>query len=107
MDREEFKSTAVLVVSVDSKEATHAWLPKFNARYPGEIKFSIITDPGHKVIDRYGIFNAATAGQKFELPHPATYVIDRKGIVRWKDIETDYKIRPTNEQILEALSAVK
>lgn len=107
MDQEQLKSTVVLVVSVDSPETTRAWLPKFNARYPGEVRFTPLTDPGHRVINRYGVFNPASAGQRLELPHPATYVIDRKGVVRWKDIETDYKIRPTNEQILEALSAVK
>lgn len=107
MDQQQFQSTAVLVVSTDSQETTRAWLPRFNAKYPGDVKFTPLSDPGHKVINRYGVFNPASAGQRFEVPHPSTYVIDRKGIVRWKDIETDYKIRPMNEQILEALSAVK
>jgi len=51
------------------------------------------------VIDRYGIFNPESRG----LPHPATYVIDKEGIVRWKFVEVDYRVRPTNEQVLEAL----
>jgi hypothetical protein len=36
------------------------------------------------------------------LPHPATFVIDPKGIVRWKFIEVDYKKRASNEQIKQA-----
>jgi peroxiredoxin len=51
------------------------------------------------VIDRYGILNPDSKG----LPHPATYVIDKKGIVRWKSVNIDYRVRPTNRQILEAL----
>ncbi|PYU92020.1 MAG: redoxin, partial [Acidobacteria bacterium] len=39
-------------------------------------------------------------------PHPATYVIDKKGIVRWKLVQVDYKVRSTNEQILEALRRI-
>ena len=60
----------------------------------------MLSDPGHRVIDRYGLFNPASKG----LPHPTTYVIDKRGIVRWKFTEVNYKIRPTNEMILAALS---
>jgi len=62
-------------------------------------EFLLLSDPEHKVIDRYGILNPESRG----LPHPATYVIDKEGIVRWKYLEVDYRIRPTNEQVLEAL----
>jgi peroxiredoxin len=68
---------------------------------PPEIVF--LSDPGHRVIDRYGLWNPAGRGW----PHPATFVIDRSGIVRWKFVEVDYKIRPNNEQILAALKSLK
>jgi peroxiredoxin len=58
-----------------------------------------LSDPGHRVIDRYGIWNPAGKGW----PHPTTLVIDHQGIVRWKFVEVDYRVRPKNEQILEAL----
>jgi hypothetical protein len=31
------------------------------------------------------------------------FVIDQAGVVRWKFVEINYKIRPTNEDILTAL----
>ena len=62
--------------------------------------FTFLSDPGHKVIDRYGILNAADARG---IPHPTMLVIDRNGVVRWKFIEVNYRIRPTNAMILEAL----
>ncbi len=40
------------------------------------------------------------------VPHPTTLVIDQEGVVRWKFIEVDYRIRPTNEDILTALAEV-
>ena len=55
-----------------------------------------------KVIDRYGIFNPDGKGW----PHPATYVIDKQGVVRWKYIEADYRKRPGNKQILQALKKI-
>lgn len=40
-------------------------------------------------------------------PHPSTFVIDRQGVVRWKFVEVDDKIRASNEQILEALGRLR
>jgi len=40
------------------------------------------------------------------VPHPTTLVIDKQGVVRWKVVEIDYRMRPTNEDILSALSAL-
>lgn len=72
-----------------------------NGANPADIIF--LSDVGHKVIDRFGLFNPDDSRG---LPHPATYLIDKKGIVRWKVINVDYRVRPTNEQILEALKLI-
>ena len=39
------------------------------------------------------------------VPHPATYVIDRLGIVRFVDIREDYHIWIDPEPVLAALRA--
>jgi peroxiredoxin len=65
--------------------------------------FTFLSDPGHRVIDRYGLLNPSGKGW----PHPTTLVIDKRGIVRWKFIEINYKIRPTNQMILDALTTVE
>ena len=62
--------------------------------------FVFLSDSGHKVIDRYGLLNPASKGW----PHPTTFVIDKRGIVRWKFVEINYKVRPTNDMILGALT---
>jgi peroxiredoxin len=68
---------------------------------PPDILF--LSDAEHKVINRYGILNQSSTS----LPHPATYVIDKGGIVRWKSVDVDYRLRPTNQQILAALKALR
>jgi peroxiredoxin len=65
--------------------------------------FTFLSDPDHKVIDRYGLLNPSGKGW----PHPTTFVIDKQGVVRWKFIEINYKIRPTNRMILDALAKVE
>ena len=65
--------------------------------------FTMLSDPGHRVIDRYGLLNPSGRGW----PHPTTYVIDRRGVVQWKFTEVNYKIRPTNDMILAALAELR
>ncbi len=70
-----------------------------------DIAYTLLTDDDHRVIDRYGLFNPEESRGR-PVPHPTTLVIDRDGVVRWKFVEIDYRIRPTNEDILEALAAL-
>ena len=39
------------------------------------------------------------------MPRPSVFVLDQKGVVRWEKIETDYKERPSIEEISAALDA--
>jgi peroxiredoxin len=71
-------------------------------RSSGNYDFPFLEDKNHKVIDRYGLFNPDGKGW----PHPATYVIDKQGMVRWKFIEVDYRKRPTNAQIMSELEKI-
>ena len=67
--------------------------------------FVMLSDPDHAVIDRYGLFNEDSSGRR-PLPHPATYVIDKEGVVRYRFVEVDYRVRPTNEDILAVLKGL-
>jgi peroxiredoxin len=70
---------------------------------PG-FNFPLLSDPDHRVIDRYGLLNDKA---QRPIPHPTTLVIDRKGIVRWRFTEVDYRIRPSNEDILKQISKIE
>jgi peroxiredoxin len=63
-----------------------------------------LSDPDHKVIDRYGLLNEQS---KRIIPHPATYVIDRKGRVQWRFVEIDYKVRPSNDDVLAQIKKIE
>ena len=67
-----------------------------------ELDFPLLSDPDHRVIDRYGIFNQEDPRGR-EIAHPATYVIDAEGTVRWKFVEVNYRVRPSNADILAEL----
>ena len=70
------------------------------------LDFTLLSDPDHAVIDRYGLLNQPDPDAP-AIPHPTTLVIDREGTVRWKFIEVNYKIRPTNEDVAAALAEVQ
>jgi peroxiredoxin len=92
----------ILAVSVDTHDESKKFAEMLRKRFDGEFDFPLLEDKDHKVIDRYGIFNPDGKGW----PHPSTYVIDPKGVVRWKFIETDPSKRPTNKQILQELRKI-
>jgi peroxiredoxin len=64
-----------------------------------------MSDPSHRVIDAYGIRDPDYNGQKFEgIPHPSVYIIDKDGRVAWAKVESDYKERPSTDEIRSALT---
>ena len=97
------KETELLVVSIDGDNETKIAISRIAAdgKQPD---FTFLSDPEHSVIDRYGVLNPS--GSRRGIPHPATFVIDKKGVVRWRDVQTDYKIRPTNAAILAAVQSL-
>jgi peroxiredoxin len=92
-------------VSVDDRERQQMMIDRVAQETGMLIDYTILADPDHRVIDRYGLFNPDERRGR-PVPHPATYVIDKQGVVRWGVVEVNYRVRPTNEDILEALAGV-
>lgn len=96
------REVELIALSIDSRELLQKMADQIST---DGVKptFTFLSDPGHKVIDRYGLLNPNGQGW----PHPTMYIIDRKGVVRWKVTDVDYNIRPTNKTIREALAMVE
>jgi peroxiredoxin len=102
LNKQEKDKIQILTVSIDSHDDSKKFIQKLQEKFPGDYDFPFLEDKNHKVIDRYGILNPDGKGW----PHPATYVIDTQGIVRWKFVEVNYRKRPSNEQILAELKKI-
>jgi formylglycine-generating enzyme required for sulfatase activity len=74
-----------------------------------DLTIPLLSDSEHKVISRYGLLNPGTVpGPKTrKFSTPATFILDGKGIVRWRVVEENWKMRPSNEMILAALERVR
>jgi peroxiredoxin len=97
------KDAELLVISVDGDNETRMAVARIAADGT-QPDFTFLSDPDNAVIARYGVLNPS--GSRRGIPHPAAYVIDKAGVVRWRDVQTDYKVRPTNSAILTALTAI-
>jgi hypothetical protein len=66
------------------------------------ISFQLLSDPDSAVIRRYGILNETVAkgNSQYGIPHPGTYVLDRRGVVTAKYFQDDFRVRDTAESIL-------
>ncbi len=96
--------TQLVALSVDSPEDLQRMVDTVSEDgHPP--RFPFLTDPGHQVIDRYGLFNPDDPRGR-QITHPATYVIDKDGVVRWMHVEVDYTVRPSNEDVLRALAEI-
>jgi len=98
------ENVILLAISIDPPDVSKTFADKIASDRKGAINFPILSDPEHKIVDAYGLRDPAYKGQKvYGIPHPAVYVIDKLGKVAWARIESDYKQRPTNEEIRAAL----
>ena len=102
---EQKETTELLALSVDDREKQQMMIDRVAKNDGMLIAFPLLADPAHRIIDRYGLFNPDEPKMR-PVPHPTTLVIDKQGVVRWKFVETDHRIRPTNEDVLAALAAL-
>lgn len=89
-----------------------------------ELAFPVLSDTGNVVARSYGLvfslpeelreiyagfgldLPAANGDDSFELPLPATYVIDTEGAVVWRHVAADYTKRAEPDDVIAALAAI-
>jgi peroxiredoxin len=90
-----------------------------------DLDFFVLSDQDAKVASQYGVawevpaflvehmrvdrqldLDAINNGNGSVLPIPATFVIDRDGVVTWRYVDVDYRTRSEPDDIIEALNAL-
>jgi peroxiredoxin len=96
----------IFAISLDRPAESHELAMKIAKDGRGELGFPLLFDPRAETIDRYGLRDPSYAKQELDgVPRPAVFVLDREGKVRWSKIESDYRERPTTEEVAAALDA--
>lgn len=89
-----------MAVSVDSPETSRDWCRKIGYTYP------FLSDGDASVIRRYGILHKGAGMAGHDIARPAEFLVDSHGVVRWRNLTEDLKVRARPEQMLEAARAL-
>ncbi len=86
-----------MAVSTDSVESLRVFRD-------GKLGFDVtlLSDSGRQVISQYGLVHPKAHGGK-DIARPATFVIDKEGIVRWMKVAPNIMQRPAPEEVIGAL----
>ena len=102
------EKVTLLAISIDNAATSKAFAEKIAKDGKGSIAFPILSDPMHRTIDAYGVYDPAYAGQQFDgIPHPAIFILDRNRKIVWAKVEADYRKRPANGEIRAELEKLK
>lgn len=73
------------------------------------IHFTMLSDPGSKLIDALGLRDPQYAVGSFAhgVPRPTVLVLAKDGTVKAKYVDADYRSRQSNEQVLAMLAGVR
>lgn len=90
----------VIGISYDSPEI----LKRAAAKH--QITFPLLSDQGSRTIDAYGVRNREATGRFEGIPHPTTFIVDDRGIIRAKLFHDGYKERHSAEDLIRAAKQV-
>jgi len=102
----------IIAVSPDSPDNLGKTLDK------NSIQYTLLSDSRGELIKAMGIAYQATflyesirskgaTGEKLDLmPVPSLFVVDRKGIIRFEHVDSDYKVRMSGEELINVLRAL-
>lgn len=65
------------------------------------ITFTLATDENTLIMRAYEVYN------KSNIPYPTTIIIDKSGVIRFREVHVDYKERTSVENILSLLEHLK
>ena len=99
----EIEATGGQLVAISYDSA--AILKRFSAN--SAITYPLLADPGSKTIDAYGIRNKEAPERWSGIPHPGTFIVDTKGVIRAKLFLEGYKERHAPEALIEALKKAR
>jgi peroxiredoxin len=62
--------------------------------------FPILSDRDAAVIRRYDLLHKGAGAGGGDVARPAEFLVDRNGVVRWRNLTEDYRVRARVEEML-------
>ncbi len=96
----ESRDTQVLGVSVDVVGALQAFAEKLGLTYP------LLSDFSRDTVKKYGVMDEDQNSARFRMAKRTYFIIDKQGIVRFKQVMTESRQMLAPEEILAAAEKV-
>jgi peroxiredoxin len=90
-----------LAISVDSPEESRDLIAKAGYTFP------LLSDPNAETIARYDLVHKGAGQHGHDIARPAELLVDRNGVVRWRNLTEDFRVRARPEQIVDAARALR
>ena len=87
------------MIAISSDQQSFAW----SMGQTTGARFQILSDADKSVITSYGILNPSEHGG---IAHPAIFILDREGKIRFLHVGKDPQDRPSDAALLEELKKV-
>jgi len=72
-----------------------------------KLDFPILSDPELKAIDAFGLHHeGAYSMNDGDIARPGVYILDRNGVVRWRALTENWRIRVRPETVLKQLAEI-
>jgi peroxiredoxin len=89
-----------VAISVDTPEESRDLSRKAGYTFP------FLSDGNTEVIRRYDLLHKGAGEGGRDIARPAEFLVDRNGIVRWRNLTEDFRVRATPEQILDQVRSL-
>ena len=90
----------VLAICVDPVDENRKVVKKLKLEFP------ILSDPDLVAIDGYRLRHEGASMEGGDVARPAVFILDRRGVVQWRDVTDNWRVRVRPETVLEQLSAI-
>lgn len=91
----------IVGISYDEPSVLQAFAKK------AKIQFRLLSDPESKTIEAYHVLNREAPSRIEGIPHPGTFVVDKRGVIRAKLFLEGYRDRHSTEALIEAAKTLE
>jgi peroxiredoxin len=89
-----------VAISVDSPDESRTLMRKAGYSFP------FLSDANADVIKRYDILHKGAGVGGHDVARPAEFLVDRNGVVRWRNLTESFRVRVRPEELLNAARAL-
>jgi len=89
-----------VAISVDKPEESRQLMRKAGYTFP------FLSDPNTETIRRYDIVHKGAGMGGHDVARPAEFLVDRGGVVRWRNLTEDLRVRARPEAMVAAAKAL-